>query len=135
MLEVQGQGRQQEQQGEKGNVPLSPAGIAALKEGLLKKRSEILSKASAREGIRRTSNAESRSGDLADQSSGNVETRVEVRLRQTDAKILQAIEGALYRIEKGTYGVCGDCGEPIAYARLEAIQWTRVCIACKRKQN
>ena len=39
------------------------------------------------------------------------------------------------RIEQGTYGICRDCGEPIAEARLNAIPWTRVCITCKAKQN
>ncbi len=39
------------------------------------------------------------------------------------------------RIEKGTFGVCRDCGEPIAEARLNAIPWTRVCITCKEKQK
>ena len=57
------------------------------------------------------------------------------KLKQTDAKILQAIEEALLRIEKGTYGICRDCGEPIAEARLNAIPWTRVCITCKEKQQ
>ena len=58
-----------------------------------------------------------------------------LRLKQTDAKILQAIDEALVRIEKGTYGICRDCGEPIAEARLNAIPWTRVCITCKEKQK
>ena len=40
-----------------------------------------------------------------------------------------------FKIEKGTYGMCRDCGEPIAPARLNAIPWTRVCITCKEKQN
>jgi RNA polymerase-binding protein DksA len=60
---------------------------------------------------------------------------IQLKLKQTDAKILQAIEEALLRLEKGTYGICRDCGEPIARARLEAIPWTRVCITCKQKQN
>ena len=76
-----------------------------------------------------------RQGDLADQASGNNEVHIQLKLKQTDAKILQAIEEALYRIEKGTYGVCRDCGEPIAPARLNAIPWTRVCITCKEKQS
>ena len=58
-----------------------------------------------------------------------------LRLKQTDAKILQAIDEALVRIEKGTFGICRDCGEPIAEARLNAIPWTRVCITCKEKQK
>ena len=43
----------------------------------------------------------SRQGDLADQASGNNEVHIQLKLKQTDAKILQAIEDALYRIEKG----------------------------------
>ena len=42
---------------------------------------------------------------------------------------------ALMRIEKGSFGICKDCGEPIAEARLNAIPWTRVCITCKEKQK
>ena len=41
----------------------------------------------------------------------------------------------VHRIEKGVYGICRDCGDPIAPARLEAIPWTRVCIECKQKQS
>ena len=76
-----------------------------------------------------------RQGDLADQASGNNEVHIQLKLKQTDAKILQAIEEALYRMEKGTYGICRDCGEAIASARLNAIPWTRVCITCKEKQS
>src|SRR6202158_6460332 len=76
-----------------------------------------------------------RQGDMADQASGNNEVHIQLKLKQTDAKILQAIEEALWRIEKGTYGACRDCGEPIAGARVNAIPWTRVCISCKEKQN
>ena len=61
----------------------------------------------------------SRQGDLADQASGNNEVHIQLKLKQTDAKILQAIEEALRRIEKGTYGICRDCGEPIAAAAAQ----------------
>jgi len=105
---------------------------AGYKDVLLRKRSEIL----AAGGIKPLqTDMNSRQGDLADQASGNNEVHIQLKLKQTDAKILQAIEEALYRIEKGTYGVCRDCGEPIADARLNAIPWTRVCITCKEKQN
>jgi DnaK suppressor protein len=76
-----------------------------------------------------------RQGDLADQANGNNEVHIHLKLKQTDAKILIAIEEALHRLDQGSYGVCRDCGEPIARARLEAIPWTRVCIACKEKQK
>lgn len=109
---------------------------AIYKEALLRKRGEILATGGGVKPIQASMNdVNSRQGDLADQASGNNEVHIQLKLKQTDAKILQAIEEALYRMEKGTYGICRDCGEPIAPARLNAIPWTRVCITCKEKQS
>jgi DnaK suppressor protein len=109
--------------------------LASLKDVLLRKRGEILSASTGTRPLPASIDVNSRQGDLADQASGNNEVHIQLKLKQTDAKILQAIEEALYRMEKGTYGICRDCGDPIAPARLEAIPWTRVCISCKQKQN
>ena len=108
---------------------------APYKDALLRKRGEILSAGGGVKPLPATMEVNSRQGDLADQASGNNEVHIQLKLKQTDAKILQAIEEALERIQKGTYGVCRDCGDPIAEARLNAIPWTRVCITCKAKQN
>src|SRR5262245_48237072 len=104
------------------------------KDALLKKRGEILGTGGIKP-LQASMENNTRQGDMADQASGNNEVHIQLKLKQTDAKILQAIEEALWRIEKGTYGVCRDCGEAIAPARLNAIPWTRVCITCKEKQN
>ena len=106
-----------------------------LKDALLRKRGEILAVSTGTRPLPASADVNSRQGDLADQATGNNEVHIQLKLKQTDAKIMQAIEEALARIEKGTYGVCRDCGDPIAHARLEAIPWTRVCITCKEKQN
>jgi DnaK suppressor protein len=108
--------------------------LSPYKEALLRKRGEILSAGGGVKPLQTPEN-NSRQGDLADQASGNNEVHIQLKLKQTDAKILQAIEEALWRLEKGTYGLCRDCGEQIAPARLNAIPWTRVCIACKEKQS
>ena len=106
------------------------------KEALIKKRGEILAAGGGVKPLQETmSDVNSRQGDLADQASGNNEVHIQLKLKHTDAKILQAIEEALRRIDKGTYGICRDCGEEIAPARLNAIPWTRVCITCKEKQS
>ena len=106
---------------------------AAYKAALLRKRDEVI----AEGGVKpiATTMGNTRQGDLADQADGTNEVHIQLKLKQTDAKILQAIEEALQRLEQGTYGVCRDCGEPVAPARLNAIPWTRVCIACKEKQR
>ena len=103
------------------------------KDALLRKRGEILGTGGFKP-LQASMENNTRQGDMADQASGNNEVHIQLKLKQTDAKILQAIDEALQRIEKGTYGICRDCGEPIAEARLNAIPWTRVCISCKEKQ-
>lgn len=107
---------------------------ARYRDALLRKQSELLTGTAAKPLQWSMENNSGRQGDLADQAVGNNEVHITLKLKQTDAKILQAIEEALSRIEEGSYGVCRDCSEPIAPARLDAIPWTRVCIACKEKQ-
>ena len=112
----------------------APMDVPHFKDALLRKRTEILGTGGIKP-LQASMENNTRQGDMADQASGNNEVHIQLKLKQTDAKILQAIEDALARLDKGTYGVCRDCGEPIADARLTAIPWTRVCISCKEKQN
>src|SRR5215813_1266881 len=114
---------------------LDQALLDSLKDALLRKRGEILAASTGTRPLPASADVNSRQGDMADQASGNNEVHIQLKLKQTDAKILQAIEEALSRLDKGTYGVCRDCGESIAPARLNAIPWTRVCITCKEKQG
>ena len=41
-------------------------------------------------------------------------------------RTLAEIDGALERIRSGQYGVCEVSGEPIGFARLQLVPWTRV---------
>ena len=109
--------------------------VSAYKDALLKKRLELEQLAGIKPLQSSIEHNNGRQGDMADQASGNNEVHIQLRLKQTDAKILQAIDEALMRIDKGAFGLCRDCGEPIAEARLNAIPWTRVCITCKEKQK
>ena len=107
--------------------------LAVYKESLLRKRAEILSEGGTKP-LQTSMENNTRQGDLADQADGTNEVHIQLKVKQTDAKILQAIEEALWRMDQQTYGICRDCGEPVAPARLNAIPWTRVCITCKEKQ-
>jgi len=104
------------------------------KENLLKKRADILAERGGK-SLSTPMDNNTRQGDMADQASGTNEVHIQLKLKQTDAKILQAIEEALERLDSGSYGLCRDCGEDIAAARLNAIPWTHVCIGCKEKQK
>jgi DnaK suppressor protein len=74
-------------------------------------------------------------GDLIDQANADAEAELQIRLHQTDGRLLRAIEEALARMRRGTYGVCTTCKHPISKARLEAVPWTRLCKQCKERQD
>ena len=78
---------------------------------------------------------DTRHGDFVDQASDDNEVHVNIRLLQTDAKLLRAIEAAIGRIENGTFGKCTTCDGEISIARLNAVPWTSVCIECKEKKT
>lgn len=54
-----------------------------------------------------------------------------LRLGDRDRRLIGKIEGALARIEDGTFGTCVSCGGAISPARLRARPVTDLCIACK----
>jgi len=74
-------------------------------------------------------------GDLIDQVATRTEAELQVRVHQSDARLLQAIEEALVRIRQDRFGVCQACKQPISKARLEAVPWTRLCRECKEQEH
>jgi DnaK suppressor protein len=48
---------------------------------------------------------------------------------------LQAVNRALEDIDAGRYGVCQECGEPIAKARLKAMPFATRCVNCQAAQE
>jgi DnaK suppressor protein len=44
---------------------------------------------------------------------------------------LQQIDAALRAMERGTYGSCRNCDEPIGLARLEALPEAPFCVYCQ----
>jgi RNA polymerase-binding transcription factor DksA len=43
---------------------------------------------------------------------------------------IRMIEAALDRIERGTYGICVNCGDPISSERLDVLPHTPRCREC-----
>lgn len=72
-------------------------------------------------------------GDPVDMAADEASATVQMRLRQTDSKLLRAIEDALNRIRQGKFGICEECGQSISKARLEAVPWARYCKDCKEQ--
>ena len=111
---------------------MRPSELKKYRDILERKRDELLASAPARTPATEPG---SKSGDWIDQSSQESDLHVRLALKQTDSKLLRAIEEAILRIDNGVYGICTDCEEEIASVRLDAVPWTRVCIQCKEKQS
>lgn len=73
--------------------------------------------------------------DLNDRATIESDREFELRLRSRERKLLNKIESAIDRIDKGTYGICADCEEPIGIKRLQARPVATYCIDCKLEQE
>jgi RNA polymerase-binding transcription factor DksA len=69
----------------------------------------------------------------ADLGSDNFEQEFTLSLLQNQEQVLEEIADALERIKKGTFGRCEECLVLIPKARLQALPYTRHCVACARK--
>ena len=72
---------------------------------------------------------------IAETATVTVDREIDYTLEENSEHVLGEIEGALKRIDEGTYGTCLNCGKPIAEDRLAAIPWATYCIDCKRLQE
>ena len=58
--------------------------------------------------------------DITDRASEEIERSFELRTRDRERKLINKIDGAIRRIEDGSYGYCEETGDPIGIKRLEA---------------
>jgi RNA polymerase-binding protein DksA len=72
---------------------------------------------------------------MADIGSDNFEQEFTISLMQSEEGTLDLIEGALERIEEGTYGKCEECGVKIPKMRLNAIPYASLCIKCASQEE
>ena len=112
---------------------MGPADLQRYKGLLLEKQREL--SAATAEPTPPLPGAGGLEGDLIEQANADAEAELQIRLRRTNGRLLRAIEEGLVRIERGSFGVCEGCRQPIARARLEAVPWTHLCRECKERQR
>ena len=69
-------------------------------------------------------------GDLSQQSH---EEWIFLNRNTLEMKLLREVEDALRRIERGNYGICHQCEEPISAKRLDAVPWAKYCVTCQEQ--
>lgn len=107
---------------------LSPVALSMLRALLLCQLVNLLAQAQEHREVL---------ADLADPAAGD--TQLERELADISAiradEAVAEIRLALDRLDRGAYGRCEQCPEPIPLERLEAIPHARLCIACSERSR
>src|SRR5712692_5912686 len=118
------------------HVKISPtmAKRTSYRQRLLEKEKELLT------GITRIQRDGRKSDivgaqDMADQAD-SCYTKESLFQQSSNARdLLVLVRAALRREEKGGFGLCVECGEPVQKKRLEAVPWARHCVVCQELQE
>lgn len=88
-----------------------------------------------REEARQSETSADRSPDPGSAEAGSMkfEYEKELSIEKNLQDLLQKVEHALNRVERGTYGVCESCGDAIPVARLEVLPYATFCVSCAQK--
>lgn len=70
-------------------------------------------------------------GKREEEATEALELEKRLALERRIREQLVRVERALLKFEKGTYGSCDNCGQPIDPARLEALPEANLCMKCK----
>jgi DnaK suppressor protein len=71
-------------------------------------------------------------GDVIDAALDSSQDEISSQLAEVESRELASIENALERMRSGQYGTCEYCGGKIPLARLNALPYATMCIACQR---
>ena len=105
-----------------------------LKRELMQKR-DALRRSLADELSHLSALREPTRGDVADWALDSVSGELNSQMAEFDSQKLAKIEEALARMDRGAYGVCEQCNQPISAARLEALPDSTLCIDCQRGEE
>ena len=73
--------------------------------------------------------------DPNDRATQESEFALELRTRDRERKLLRKINGALARIDDGTYGYCEETGEEIGLRRLEARPVAQLSVEAQERRE
>ena len=72
-------------------------------------------------------------GKREEEATETAELEKRLALEKRTRELLAEIEHTLDKFDRGTYGLCDICGQPIDPARLEALPQANLCLSCKAK--
>lgn len=106
--------------------------LKTVREALLKERGELASQlAEIEEDTFSEADPAGESGvddEFADAGSYTLERESALSIENNVKDLMLKIDGALERLDDGTYGTCERCGKSIPKARIKALPYANLCI-------
>ena len=123
--------------------PMNKKMLAHFEKRLLEERKRVLKELG---NYSETFNATPQSADgdlssysfhMADQGTDAMEREKAFLFASQEGRFLWHIDEALRRLYRSpeTFGKCHNCGEDIAFERLDALPHARFCISCKQREE
>ncbi|MGL5511666.1 MAG: TraR/DksA C4-type zinc finger protein, partial [Sporomusa sp.] len=121
---------------------MHPKQIADFKQRLQAKKHDLMQTILKLEDNGLSSAMSSTTGELsaydnhpADLGSETFERSKDLGIKDNERVLLNNVEQALRKIDRGTYGRCDHCGGMITADRLEALPWATQCMECQQNTD
>jgi DnaK suppressor protein len=107
--------------------------IQSLRKKLEEARAQFSHEAARKADAGREAGNDLAAADVVDRAVSTYTKELNFSQSENETQLLQMVDGALQRMDDGTYGQCLNCGKEIGLKRLEAVPWTHLCIDCQSK--
>jgi DnaK suppressor protein len=112
---------------------MKPEKLRSIKKLLLRRLNELQFEAIQAALEKRVMN--DNPSDTVDKASMDVDQNADLMMKERKRSLIQELQGAIMRIDRGLFGICEVCEGRISEGRLLARPMSRLCIKCMRKEE
>ena len=128
--------------GSSKDKPFTKQELASIRKGLVQEKARILEELFKLKGQGLNKSLKDASGDLsgysfhmADMATDLYDREFILELAESERERLYALDGAIKRVDEGTYGKCDNCNKRISKPRLKVMPQAERCIQCQEEEE
>ena len=111
---------------------LSAAELKEIKKHLLQLKEEAAARLKDKKSM---DMPEAEVGDPIDDATRSLDKEILFELSGNAHNTIEQIEAALRKMDKGIYGLCEYCRQPIPKKRIKALPFARYCVNCQHSNE
>lgn len=116
----------------KNKETLTTAELKEIKKHLLQLKEEAMARLKDKKNM---DMPEAEVGDPIDDASRSIDKEILFELSGNAHNTIEQIEAALRKMDKGIYGRCEYCRQPIPKKRIKALPFARYCVNCQHSNE